>query len=81
MTMQIQEEHKEHPVLSVCIEDFITQAEGDEESNGLLAFAETMTKAEWRYLAELMADDLYDGDRFTYAMIRAVLKIKATREQ
>jgi hypothetical protein len=81
MTMQTQAEHKAHPVLSVCIDDFMTQAEVDEESKNLLAFAETMTEDEWRYLAELMADDLYDGDQFTIAMIRAVLKIKARREQ
>jgi hypothetical protein len=79
--MQTQEPHQDYPVLSVGIESLIDRAEIDAEVSNLLAFAKTMTTDEWKYLAELMADDLYDGDRFVSSMIRAVLKVKARREQ
>ena len=74
-------QHEEYPVLSVCIEDFVAQADvAEDDAQDTLAFARTMTDDEWRYLAELMADDLYDGDLFYVAMNHAAEKIKTERE-
>lgn len=68
--VQIEEAHKEYPVLSVCLEDFeddlerrkddgLADDEWVKEGEENLETAKSMTPEEWGYFAELVAENLW----------------------
>lgn len=74
----------EYPVLGVSLSDYINsfgQADGeyDEEMRELMEVVETMDVGEWQFVASLVADELWDGDKYDNALWNAVQKVRTYR--
>lgn len=74
------QEPSEYPVMYVCLDDF---EELEEDEKRRFDFARNMSSDEWRTLAGMMCDDLYDGDAWENAKNAALddlMRYKAETE-
>lgn len=73
----------EHSVIGVSIDDFENlygDSDGEPGDKEIIEFVRSMDADDWVYMAELMADYLYDGDDYQNAMQYGYEKLKEHKE-